>query len=181
MASVTRQRSQAPLNKTLDELKNSEEQASAGGSVQSATRELLRFRRFRGSFSRYRVRFTPLRDLLNWTFSHAFRSKTRYSPQSPHTESRSIHLRFFRRNRRRTRSRALVSSRRSGIRHCRQNDFRLRQESQRRSLRFRIALRIQTAARGDAGQRMVPTPHAIKQKPGGANSVLLLRRYRLRP
>src|SRR5713101_8220080 len=39
---------------------------------------------------------------------YAFRSKTRHSPQSAHPESRSIHLRLFRRNRRWTGSRALV-------------------------------------------------------------------------
>jgi hypothetical protein len=48
------------------------------------------------------ARFTRFRHLPNGTISYAFRSKTRHSPQSTHAESRSIHLRLFRRNRRRT-------------------------------------------------------------------------------
>ena len=83
---------------------------------------------------------------------YAFCSKTRHSPQSAYPESRSIHLRLFRRNRRRTGSRALVPTSGRGIRYCGQNHLRLRQGSQRCDAQA-------APQEPHSGRQMVPKEH----------------------
>ena len=74
----------------------------------------------------------------------------------------------------------MVPRRGRRLRHGGQDHFRLRQGGQRRSLRFRLAVRIEATPRGHAGQRVGPAARRIREDSRTANSVLFLCGYRLR-